>query len=337
MARALLMVMDSVGCGGAPDAADFGDEGANTLGHIIAACAGGQAEEGRTGPLRVPVLAVARARAGDPRRLGGGDAGHSRARGGGLGGGDRGLARQGHALGALGACRRAGAVGLALLPAHRPGDPRGGHGAADRARRPAGDALQRPFLGDAGAARLRRRAHPRPASRSSTPRPTACCRSPRTRQHFGLDRLYEVCRIAAEIVHPLRVGRVIARPFVGETPETFVRTAEPPRPRHRRRPSRRSSTGWSRPAGAPMPSARSATSSPTAASRRSPRATTTWRSSTRRSRRWTRPGTATSSSPTTSTSTPSGATRATSPAMPARSRPSTRGCPRCWRGCGRAT
>ena len=44
-------------------------------------------------------------------------------------------------------------------------------------------------------------------------------------EHFGLERLYEVCRIAAEIVHPLRVGRVIARPFVGETPESFVRTA----------------------------------------------------------------------------------------------------------------
>jgi phosphopentomutase len=42
--------------------------------------------------------------------------------------------------------------------------------------------------------------------------------------HFGLDRLYEVCRVAAEIVHPMRVGRVIARPFLGESPETFTRT-----------------------------------------------------------------------------------------------------------------
>jgi phosphopentomutase len=32
--RALLLVLDSVGCGGAPDAADYGDEGADTLGHI---------------------------------------------------------------------------------------------------------------------------------------------------------------------------------------------------------------------------------------------------------------------------------------------------------------
>lgn len=32
--RAIVIVLDSVGCGGAPDAARFGDEGANTLGHI---------------------------------------------------------------------------------------------------------------------------------------------------------------------------------------------------------------------------------------------------------------------------------------------------------------
>jgi phosphopentomutase len=33
--RALLLVLDSVGIGGAPDAAKYGDEGANTLGHIL--------------------------------------------------------------------------------------------------------------------------------------------------------------------------------------------------------------------------------------------------------------------------------------------------------------
>src|SRR5258708_39144258 len=35
--RALLLVLDSVGCGPAPDSATYGDEGANTLGHIFAA------------------------------------------------------------------------------------------------------------------------------------------------------------------------------------------------------------------------------------------------------------------------------------------------------------
>ncbi|MFM2354773.1 MAG: hypothetical protein RLZZ528_509, partial [Pseudomonadota bacterium] len=61
MPRAFLIVMDSVGAGGAPDAGDFfngtvPDSGANTLGHIAAACAGGRAETGRSGPLKMPVL-----------------------------------------------------------------------------------------------------------------------------------------------------------------------------------------------------------------------------------------------------------------------------------------
>lgn len=59
--RAFLVVMDSAGIGGAPDAADYfngdvPDTGANTLGHIARACVAGQAEEGRSGPLKVPNL-----------------------------------------------------------------------------------------------------------------------------------------------------------------------------------------------------------------------------------------------------------------------------------------
>jgi phosphopentomutase len=62
MARAFLVVMDSVGIGGAPDAdsffnGDLPDTGANTLGHIAQACAQGRAEEGRSGPLHLPNLA----------------------------------------------------------------------------------------------------------------------------------------------------------------------------------------------------------------------------------------------------------------------------------------
>lgn len=49
MSRAFLIVLDSLGCGGAPDAEAFGDAGANTLGHIIAA---------RQGFLKMPNLAA---------------------------------------------------------------------------------------------------------------------------------------------------------------------------------------------------------------------------------------------------------------------------------------
>lgn len=61
MTRAFLVVMDSVGIGGAPDAdqyfnGDRPDTGANTIAHIAQACANGHAEEGRTGPLNLPNL-----------------------------------------------------------------------------------------------------------------------------------------------------------------------------------------------------------------------------------------------------------------------------------------
>jgi len=56
MSRAFLIVMDSVGCGGAPDAKAFGDAGSNTLAHIAQDCAEGLAEVGRSGPLRMPNL-----------------------------------------------------------------------------------------------------------------------------------------------------------------------------------------------------------------------------------------------------------------------------------------
>jgi len=61
MARAFLVVIDSVGIGGAPDAGQFfngdlPDTGANTVAHIAADCAAGRAEVERAGPLRLPVL-----------------------------------------------------------------------------------------------------------------------------------------------------------------------------------------------------------------------------------------------------------------------------------------
>ena len=69
-------------------------------------------------------------------------------------------------------------------------------------------------------------------------------------QHFGLERLYEICAIARKLVDPYNIGRVIARPFIGENgnytrtgnrrdlavppPEpTFIRTINcPTRPRY---------------------------------------------------------------------------------------------------------
>ncbi len=43
--------------------------------------------------------------------------------------------------------------------------------------------------------------------------------------HFGLERLLELCKIAFELVQPYKIARVIARPFVGDAPGRFKRTA----------------------------------------------------------------------------------------------------------------
>lgn len=43
-------------------------------------------------------------------------------------------------------------------------------------------------------------------------------------QHFGLERLYEVCRVARELTYAMNIGRIIARPFLGERRGAFHRT-----------------------------------------------------------------------------------------------------------------
>ena len=58
MRRVCLIVLDSLGVGGAPDAARFGDQGADTLGHIAESCARGLADAGRVGPLVLPTFSA---------------------------------------------------------------------------------------------------------------------------------------------------------------------------------------------------------------------------------------------------------------------------------------
>ena len=44
-------------------------------------------------------------------------------------------------------------------------------------------------------------------------------------EYFGLDRLFELCKIAKHLVDPLEITRVIARPFIGNPTDGFERTA----------------------------------------------------------------------------------------------------------------
>jgi phosphopentomutase len=43
-------------------------------------------------------------------------------------------------------------------------------------------------------------------------------------EHFGLERLLRLCRDVAPVLHDMKVGRVIARPFTGDVQNGFTRT-----------------------------------------------------------------------------------------------------------------
>ncbi len=43
--------------------------------------------------------------------------------------------------------------------------------------------------------------------------------------HFGLERLYAICAVAKRLTEPLQIARVIARPFIGERRGQFQRTS----------------------------------------------------------------------------------------------------------------
>ena len=228
MGRAFLVVMDSVGAGGAPDGHAFlnagrPDTGANTLGHIAEACAAGRAEEGRTGPLRMPTL---------------------------------------DALGLGAAVRLASGAAMPGFAA----EPRGLWGAATEVSKgkdtPSGhwelagvpvpwewhyfphtvpafpDWLMAEVARLAGTGGTLGNCHASGVPiieehcaehlRSLWP---ICYTSADSvfqiaahEEAFGLDRLLKLCEGIAPVLHAMRVGRVIARPFVGG-PGNFRRTA----------------------------------------------------------------------------------------------------------------
>ncbi|MGB0498598.1 MAG: phosphopentomutase [Rubricella sp.] len=220
MARAFLLVMDSVGCGGAPDAAAFGDEGSNTLGHIAAACAAGRAEEGRSGPLSTPQL----------DRLG---LRHAMA----LSVGD--ALPEAEAEGAWAVATEiskgkdtpSGHWELAGVPVpwdwhYFPHEVPAFPDVTEKLISAMGlpgtlanrHASGVPVIEEFGEEHIR---SGKPICYTSA---DSVFQIAAHEEHFGLERLYEICEAAAEIVHPMRVGRVIARPFVGE-PGNFTRTS----------------------------------------------------------------------------------------------------------------
>ncbi|UIJ71439.1 phosphopentomutase [Aurantimonas sp. HBX-1] len=220
MGRAILIVLDSVGIGGARDAEAFGDAGADTFGHVLAAAEAGKADRPglRHGPLALPNLR----RLGLLRAAGQQDAGPAAAgRYGSAGEVSRGKdTPSGH-------WEIAGVPVLfdwGYFPRTVPTFP------ASLIQQIVDDSAIPGILGDRHASGTEIIAELGEASVASG-KPIFYTSSDSVLQiaahetHFGLERLYDLCAVARRHVDPLNIGRVIARPFTGEDASSFRRTA----------------------------------------------------------------------------------------------------------------
>lgn len=225
--RAMILVMDAVGIGGAPDAARYGDEGADTVGHIAEACAQGMADSSsREGPLSLPHLG----------KLGLGNA--------------CALATGRYPPGLGQSCSPTARYGAAIEQSKGKDTPSGHweiagvpvrfewgyfpktvpcfpHDLIDRLCR---DAELPGILGNRHASGTQiitelGELHLESGQPICYTSADSVFQIAAHEQAFGLDRLYEVCAIARELLEGLNIGRVIARPFVGTGPGDFKRTA----------------------------------------------------------------------------------------------------------------
>lgn len=240
MKRTFIMVLDSFGIGASEDAERFGDKGSDTLGHIAEQCALGEADIGRKGPLHLPNLS----------RLGLGKAAEES-----TGKFPEGLDKNADIIGAY-------AYASELSSGK---DTPSGHW----------EIAGVPVLFDWGYFSDEHNSFPQElldklVKRANLPGYLGNCHSSGTvildqlgeehmktgkpifytsadsvfqiachEETFGLDRLYELCEIAREELTEggYNIGRVIARPFLGNKPGKFERTGnrhdlavEPPAP-----------------------------------------------------------------------------------------------------------
>ncbi|AOM41268.1 phosphopentomutase [Xenorhabdus hominickii] len=227
MKRTFIMVLDSFGIGASADAGKFGDQGSNTLGHIAEQCARGEADIGRKGLLTLPNLS----------RLGLGKAAEESS-----GTFPVGLDKDAEIIGAYGYASE--------LSSGK--DTPSGHW----------EIAGVPVLFDWGYFHDEENSFPQElldklVERANLPGYLGNCHSSGTvildklgeehmktgkpifytsadsvfqiachEETFGLDRLYELCEIAREELNigEYNIGRVIARPFVGDKVGDFQRT-----------------------------------------------------------------------------------------------------------------
>ncbi len=222
--RAFLCVLDSFGIGSADNAAPA-EQGADTFGHIVEACANGKADrEGlRTGPLNIPnLIALGLGLAGEAAR-----------------GAPLPLFRPPHAEGRYGFAREisfgkdtpSGHWEMTGLPVQ-----------FDWGYFPEVDSFPQQLIADlieqAGlpgvlgnkAASGTEIIEELGEEHIRTGKPIVYTSADSVLQiaahetHFGLERLYRTCEIARRLVDEHNIGRVIARPFLGERVGEFKRT-----------------------------------------------------------------------------------------------------------------
>jgi len=225
--RAFILVMDSFGIGAAPDAARFGDLGSDTLGHIAAFCADGKADKMglRGGPLRLPHLEEIGLGLAAELASGQLPAGFTKVQ----------------ARGAYGAAAElsagkdtpSGHWEMAGCPV--PVD--WGYFAKTEPCFPPD--IMADFVRQCGLPGIIGNCHASGTEvldrlgeehiRSGMP---ICYTSADSvfqiaahEQHFGLERLLDICQVAKKLLEPLRIARVIARPFIGERKGSFKRTS----------------------------------------------------------------------------------------------------------------
>ncbi len=226
MGRALLIVLDSVGCGGAEDAATYGDEGADTLGHIAEACAKGLGDrEGlRRGLLALPNL--------DRLGLGRAMAASTGRKPPGLGENEP-IGHWGYGVEtSFGKDTPSGHWEIAgtpvrfqwgYFPQTIPAFPSSLRDAMIREARLPG------ILGDKHASGTEvieefGEEHLRTLKPICYTSAYSVLQIAAHEEAFCLDRLYDLCRITRRLCDPLNIGRVIARPFVGRATGEFTRT-----------------------------------------------------------------------------------------------------------------
>ena len=227
MARAIIIVADSFGIGAAPDAAKFGDQGSDTLGHIAENCANGLADNDiRKGKLNIPNMTA----------LGLGEAARDA-----TGRVPPGLEHGGAMIGAYGHAQELSRgkdtpsghweiAGVTVdfdwgyFPLEVPTFPRELTDTLIKQAKLPGilgncNASGTTIIAELGEEHIKTGMPICYTSADSVFQIAA------HEEHFGLDRLYEVCEIAFKLVEPYNIGRVIARPFVGCSPADFKRTA----------------------------------------------------------------------------------------------------------------